>query len=91
MSATGSPATKRASFTSDVTSEPADGAPADPPPPVESAPVEPTPVEPRSALPAEFADVTRDASTLRRFLHGLPGVDAVGVEQRAAGLATRSI
>jgi deoxyribose-phosphate aldolase len=30
-------------------------------------------------------------TTLRRFLHGLPGVDQVGVEARAAGLATRSI
>src|SRR5256885_15188648 len=38
-----------------------------------------------------LADVTRDESSLRRFLHGLPGVDQVGVEQRAAGLATRSI
>jgi deoxyribose-phosphate aldolase len=28
---------------------------------------------------------------LRRFLHGLPGADPVGVEQRSAGLATRSI
>src|SRR5581483_2439238 len=36
-------------------------------------------------------DVTRDASSLRRFLHGLPGVDQVGAEARAAGLATRSI
>jgi len=35
--------------------------------------------------------VTRDESSLRRFLHGLPGVDPVGLEQRAAGLATRSI
>ena len=34
-----------------------------------------------------------DASdvNLRRFLHGLPGVDQVGLEQRAAALATRSI
>ncbi|QMU98406.1 deoxyribose-phosphate aldolase [Microbacterium esteraromaticum] len=32
-----------------------------------------------------------DDQTLRRFLHGLPGVDAVGLEQRAAGLGTRSI
>ncbi|HWS51484.1 MAG TPA: deoxyribose-phosphate aldolase [Microbacterium sp.] len=32
-----------------------------------------------------------DDVTLRRFLHGLPGVDAVGLEQRAAGLGTRSI
>jgi deoxyribose-phosphate aldolase len=29
--------------------------------------------------------------TLRRFLHGLPGVDAVGAEARAAQLAIRSI
>nr|WP_218844955.1 deoxyribose-phosphate aldolase [Microbacterium pseudoresistens] len=28
---------------------------------------------------------------MRRFLHGLPGVDAVGLEQRSAGLGTRSI
>ena len=32
-----------------------------------------------------------DDATLRRFLHGLPGVDAVGLEQRAAALGTRSI
>jgi deoxyribose-phosphate aldolase len=38
-----------------------------------------------------LAEVTRDESSLRRFLFGLPGVDQVGVEQRAAGLATRSI
>jgi deoxyribose-phosphate aldolase len=38
-----------------------------------------------------FADVTASGATLRRFLHGLPGVDQVGVEARAAGLATRSI
>src|SRR2546423_6994549 len=38
-----------------------------------------------------LAEVTRDESSLRRFLRGLPGVDQVGVEQRAAGLATRSI
>ncbi|RZQ62797.1 deoxyribose-phosphate aldolase [Amycolatopsis suaedae] len=42
-------------------------------------------------LPAQLADATRDDTSLRRFLHGLPGVDQVGVEQRAAGLATRSI
>jgi deoxyribose-phosphate aldolase len=44
-----------------------------------------------SGLPPELADAVRDETTLRRFLHGLPGVDQVGVEQRAAGLATRSI
>ena len=32
-----------------------------------------------------------DEKTLRRYLHGIPGVDAVGLEQRAAGLGTRSI
>src|SRR5690554_3402554 len=32
-----------------------------------------------------------DDRSLRRFLHGLPGVDAVGLEQRAAALGTRSI
>ncbi|MET8447363.1 deoxyribose-phosphate aldolase [Streptomyces sp. NPDC005209] len=38
-----------------------------------------------------LADVTASDSTLRRFLHGLPGVDAVGLEARAASLGTRSI
>jgi len=38
-----------------------------------------------------LADVTASDATLRRFLHGLPGVDQVGVEARAAMLATRSI
>jgi len=42
-------------------------------------------------LPAHLKDIATDESSLKRFLHGLPGVDAVGVEQRAAGLATRSI
>ncbi|MGR2753744.1 deoxyribose-phosphate aldolase [Agromyces arachidis] len=32
-----------------------------------------------------------DDATLRRYLHGIPGVDAVGLEQRAAALGTRSI
>jgi deoxyribose-phosphate aldolase len=36
-------------------------------------------------------DVTASNDTLRRFLHGLSAVDQVGVEARAAGLATRSI
>jgi deoxyribose-phosphate aldolase len=38
-----------------------------------------------------YADVARNDSTLRRFLHGLPGVDQVGAQARAAALATRSI
>jgi deoxyribose-phosphate aldolase len=44
-----------------------------------------------TTLATELADVTRDDTSLRRFLHGLPGVDQVGAEARAAGLATRSI
>ena len=38
-----------------------------------------------------FADAARDDRSLRRFLHGLPGVDQVGLERRSAALATRSI
>jgi len=40
---------------------------------------------------AALQEATRDETTLRRFLHGLPGVDQVGAEARAAALATRSI
>jgi len=36
-------------------------------------------------------DVSRDEASLRAFLHGLPGVDQVGAEARAAMLSTRSI
>jgi deoxyribose-phosphate aldolase len=43
------------------------------------------------ALPPHLADATGSDSALRRFLHGLPGVDQVGAEARAATLATRSI
>ncbi|WP_461026930.1 deoxyribose-phosphate aldolase [Streptomyces sparsus] len=38
-----------------------------------------------------LADVTASDAALRRFLHGLPGVDGVGLEARAAQLGTRSI
>ena len=38
-----------------------------------------------------IADATASAQALRRFLHGLPGVDQVGLEARADALATRSI
>jgi deoxyribose-phosphate aldolase len=44
-----------------------------------------------TTLPAHLADATADETSLRRFLLGLPGVDPVGLEMRAAGLATRSI
>ena len=40
---------------------------------------------------ADLSEVARSAATLRGFLHGLPGVDQVGAEARAATLATRSI
>ncbi len=39
----------------------------------------------------DFSDIAGSDATLRRFLHGLPGVDQVGAEARAAGLGTRSI
>jgi deoxyribose-phosphate aldolase len=51
------------------------------------APGTPAPGPPPPAL----ADAVRDDASLRRFLHGLPGVDQVGVEARSAALATRSI
>jgi deoxyribose-phosphate aldolase len=35
--------------------------------------------------------ITASDASLRRFLHGLPGVDQVGAEARAATLGTRSI
>ena len=38
-----------------------------------------------------IADATSSNEALRRFLHGLPGVDQVGAEARAAQLGTRSI
>jgi deoxyribose-phosphate aldolase len=44
-----------------------------------------------SSTASSLADATSSDAALRRFLHGLPGVDQVGVEQRAAGLGTRSI
>ena len=42
-------------------------------------------------MPTDLSDVTRSDASLRRFLHGLPGVDQVGAEARAASLGTRSI
>jgi deoxyribose-phosphate aldolase len=46
-------------------------------------------IPPQGAL--ELLGGEPDDATLRRFLHGLPGVDAVGLEQRSASLGTRSI
>ncbi len=48
------------------------------------------PTDPHSGL-AAYSEVTASEASLRRFLHGLPGVDQVGAEARAAGLGTRSI
>ncbi|SEG61527.1 deoxyribose-phosphate aldolase [Actinacidiphila yanglinensis] len=44
-------------------------------------------VPPSTLLP----DVSSSPRALRSYLHGLPGVDAVGLEARAAALGTRSI
>ena len=44
-----------------------------------------------STSAAALADVAETDTGLRRFLHGLPGVDQVGLERRSAVLATRSI
>ncbi len=46
---------------------------------------------PDGALPGHLAQATSSDASLRRFLHGLPGVDQVGAEARAASLGTRSI
>src|SRR4051794_17916952 len=37
------------------------------------------------------SEITASDTSLRRFLHGLPGVDQVGAEARVATLSTRSI
>ncbi|WP_203644727.1 deoxyribose-phosphate aldolase [Streptomyces sp. SID14478] len=49
------------------------------------------PTAPASAEGHALADAVASEATLRRFLQGLPGVDAVGLEARAAALGTRSI
>lgn len=46
---------------------------------------------PSTPVGAALAEATSSEAALRRFLHGLPGVDQVGAEQRAASLGTRSI
>jgi deoxyribose-phosphate aldolase len=42
-------------------------------------------------MTATLTEVARSDAALRAFLNGLPGVDQVGAEQRAAMLGTRSI
>ena len=49
-----------------------------------------TQIAPADRALALIGGEANDAN-LRRYLHGIPGVDAVGLEQRAAGLGTRSI
>lgn len=44
-----------------------------------------------ATAPGSLAEVARSDSALRAFLHGLPGVDQVGADARAAALCTRSI
>lgn len=47
-----------------------------------------------SVVPSDhpvIADATASEQALRGFLHGLPGVDGVGLEARSDALATRSI
>ena len=44
-----------------------------------------------ASVAADLSEVARSEAALRTFLHGLPGVDQVGAEQRAAMLSTRSI
>jgi deoxyribose-phosphate aldolase len=58
----------------------------------------PGPALPASSKPvatgtdvADIAGATADTASLARFLRSLPGVDPVGLEQRSAALATRSI
>ncbi|TMR98839.1 deoxyribose-phosphate aldolase [Nonomuraea basaltis] len=42
-------------------------------------------------MTTSLAEAAASGATLRAFLHGLPGVDRVGADQRAATLGTRSI
>jgi deoxyribose-phosphate aldolase len=45
----------------------------------------------QAVAPPALVELTASESALRRFLHGLPGVDQVGAEARVADLSTRSI
>ncbi len=45
-----------------------------------------------ATLPSDrLAEITSSEASLRRFLHGLPGVDQIGADERAARLSARSI
>jgi len=60
-------------------------------PPVASGSPGTGPVSTSGSDSVDVAGITATNSSLRRFLHGLPGVDQVGAEARAATLSTRSI
>jgi len=60
-------------------------------PPVASGSPGTGPVSTSGSDGVDVAGITASNSSLRRFLHGLPGVDQVGAEARAATLSTRSI
>jgi deoxyribose-phosphate aldolase len=51
----------------------------------------PLPLTPPLVTSTAPTSTAWDAASLRRFLHGLPGVDEVGAHQRVAELGTRSI
>jgi deoxyribose-phosphate aldolase len=60
-------------------------------PPVASGSPGTGPVSTPGSDGVDVDGITATNSSLRRFLHGLPGVDQVGAEARAATLSTRSI
>ncbi|WP_344528564.1 deoxyribose-phosphate aldolase [Streptomyces albiaxialis] len=51
----------------------------------------PTEAAPPGTVTSVTSEIATSDAALRRHLHGLPGVDAVGLEARAATLGTRSI
>jgi deoxyribose-phosphate aldolase len=59
--------------------------------PAADSPAGPVESADRAGLPDALSGVTASDGALRRFLRGLPGVDQVGAEARAADLSTRSI
>ncbi|WP_203916344.1 deoxyribose-phosphate aldolase [Rugosimonospora africana] len=50
-----------------------------------------TATRPAGSGAGDLSEVARSEAALRTFLHGLPGVDEVGAQARAAMLGTRSI
>jgi len=58
---------------------------------VTAAASNPVETRPEAERLAGVGDIVASEASLRRFLHGLPGVDQVGADARAAMLSTRSI